>query len=219
MIKTMQKPNLAKYNHRTYDMKTFTQYLTESEKTYTYRIKIVGDIDADFEREFKQQLERFDPASVKAIKKTPILSQPADFPSYPNQAVNIMDVEFRYPATPPQIQQVARLLGVEPDRVSMKNLAWSEGMDQELLGIENQPAPLLGTDYPANTAAQKEQSEDYAAAASDRAVIRNSAEGAAWTVAGGTTPPAATTNDLAQGTESPMTKIKRPPKPATGSQK
>jgi hypothetical protein len=37
-----------------------------------------------------------------------------------------------------------------------------------------------------------------------------------FTIAGGRTPPAKTTNDLPQGDTSPMTNIKRQPKPATG---
>ena len=36
-------------------------------------------------------------------------------------------------------------------------------------------------------------------------------------VAGGKTPPAKTTNDLPMGNNSPMTKVKRPPRPATGA--
>jgi hypothetical protein len=38
-----------------------------------------------------------------------------------------------------------------------------------------------------------------------------------FTVAGGKTPPAKTTNELPQGNKSPMTTIKRQPKPATGA--
>jgi hypothetical protein len=38
-----------------------------------------------------------------------------------------------------------------------------------------------------------------------------------FTVAGGKTAPAKTTNDIPQGTKSPMTKINRPARPATGA--
>jgi hypothetical protein len=38
-----------------------------------------------------------------------------------------------------------------------------------------------------------------------------------FTVAGGKTPPAKTINEIPQGTTSPMTTIKRQPKPATGA--
>ena len=39
-----------------------------------------------------------------------------------------------------------------------------------------------------------------------------------FSVAGGKTPPAKTSNDLPMGTKSPMSNVKRPPKPATGAQ-
>ena len=58
-----------------------------------------------------------------------------------------------------------------------------------------------------------------AAVGKDKQVVKNSAEDAKWTVAGGKTPPAETTNDLPMGVKSPMTTVKRPPKPATGFRK
>ncbi len=91
-------------------------------------------------------------------------------------------------------------------------------MDKELLGIADQK-DLLTTDYPAPDAEQKQLKKDYAADAHDKEVVRNSAAGSRWTVAGGVTPPAETTNDLPMGVKSPMTAVKRPPKPATGFQK
>ena len=37
-------------------MKTFAAYLAESERTYNYRIKIVGDVDKDFANQLKEKL-------------------------------------------------------------------------------------------------------------------------------------------------------------------
>jgi hypothetical protein len=200
-------------------MKNFQYYLTESEKTFDYRIKIVGDVDSDFMKMFREKLKKYDPVKVGEVKKTPILAMPAGFPNFPNQPVNIMDVTFRYPATPPQITQMAELCGLEPDRLSMNDLRWSEGMDKELLGIEEQNQDLLNTPYPANTKEQNDLKKDYTAVGRDKQVVKNSAEDAVWTVAGGKTPPAETTNDLPQGVKSPMTTIKRPSKPETGFRK
>jgi hypothetical protein len=88
-------------------------------------------------------------------------------------------------------------------------------MDQELLGIEEENSPsLLEKDYPANSAEQNKLKKEYAD--SNQQIVKNSAEKATWTVAGGRTPPAVTTNDLPQGVKSPMSTIKRPPRPATG---
>ena len=199
-------------------MKTLAQYLIESEKTFDYRIKIVGDISSDFVKSFKDKLKKFDPAKIGDFKSTPILSKPSDFPSFTNQAVNMIDVSFRYPATPPQIQQVVELLGITADRLVMNELHWSQGIDKELLGISNQ-TDLLTSPYPPNSKEQNDLSKDYTAVGIDKQVVKNSASEATWTVAGGKTPPAKTTNDLPQGVKSPMTTIKRPPKPAAGFRK
>lgn len=199
-------------------MKTFAQYLTESEKTFDYRIKICGDMPPNFAKDFEDQLKKFDPVKISPFKKTPIQSKPIDFPAYTNEAVNIIDASFRYPANLQQVQQIVRLLGLDENRLCMNDLHWSEGMDKELLGIADNK-DLLTSDYPAPDAEQKKLKKDYAAAAHDKEVVKNSASDAKFTVAGGKTPPAQTTNDLPMGVKSPMSNIKRPPKPATGFQK
>jgi len=194
-------------------MKTLAQYLTEGERTHDYRIKVVGDLPPDFMTAFKEQLKKFDPKTVGDVKKTPVMSQPQDFPGFENESVSMMDVSFRYPATMPQIQQMAQLLGLNPDRLCVQQRDYAEGLDQELLGIEKQK-DLLTSEYPEPDAKQKKLKKEYAD--SNQQLIKNSAADAVWTVAGGKTKPAETTNDLPMGVTSPMSKVKRPPKPATG---
>lgn len=198
-------------------MKTFAQYLTESEKTFDYRIKIVGDLPAGFFKEFKTALKKFDPSKITDVKTTPVLSKPTDFPTETNQVVNIIDATFRYPATFQQVQQMARLAGIPENRICMNDLKWSEGIDKELLGIEEQNKDLLAnTEYPANSKEQDQLKKDYAAVAHEKQVVKNSAADAKFTVAGGKTPAAHTTDDLPQNNKSPMSAVKRPPLPDTG---
>lgn len=197
-------------------MKTFQHYLMESRRTFDYRIKIVGDVTADVMKRFREQLKKFDPESIGDDRKTPVMSRPTDFPEFPNESVTMLDASFRYPATPPQIEQIARLLGIDPDRICIHQRDYDEAMDRELLGIDQQRDLLVNTELPAPDKQQKELSRDYAAVGKDKQVVKNSAEDATWTVAGGKTPPAETTNDLPMGVRSPMTTIKRPPRPATG---
>jgi hypothetical protein len=199
-------------------MKTFAHYLTESEKTFDYRIKIIGDIEPGFMKEFQEKLKKFDPVKISPVKKTPIISKHQDFPGIENESVSMLDVTFRYPATPPQIAQMAKLLGLDETRISTNELHWAEGMDKELLGIQDQK-DLLTSDYPAPDAEQKALKKDYSAEPHNKQVVKNSAADATWVVAGGKTPPAQTTNDLPMGVKSPMSTVKRPPKPATGFQK
>jgi hypothetical protein len=195
-------------------MKTFAQYLTESAKTFDYRIKICGEVAPGFLKSFKEKLEKFDPVKISDPKTTPIQAKPVDFPAATNQRVTIIDGTFRYPATPPQIQQFAELLGLAADNICINDLQWSEGMDTELAGIQDQTEPLLTSEYPTDSKEQKQLSQEYANG--NQQIVKNSAEKATWTVAGGKTPPAVTTNDLPQGVVSPMSTVKRPARPATG---
>jgi hypothetical protein len=198
-------------------MKNFQEYLAESQRTYNYRIKIVGDVAPDFVKMLEEKLKQFDPVKISTIKKTPIQAKPADFPAAANESVASMDVEFRYPAIEPQIQQLAQLLGLNPNRIRLLTTAYEDSMAEEKDKIEEQNKDLLtDTDYPAPDAEQKALSKDYSADPYQHAVLKN-AYRSEFTVAGGKTPPAETTNDLPMGTTSPMTRVKRPPRPATGA--
>jgi len=198
-------------------MKNFQQYLTESERTYNYRIKIVGDVAPDFVKALEGKLAQFDIIKISKPKTTPVQLSPADFPKHSNDSVTSMDVEFRYPAIEPQIKQIAQLLMMDPNRIIMLTTPHEEGMDSERERVAAQNKDLLDSDYPADTPEQKALIADYSAPYDEHAVLKNTYR-SDFTVAGGKTPPAKTTNDLPMGNASPMTKTKRPPRPATGAQ-
>ena len=198
-------------------MKYFKDYLAESERVYNYRIKVVGDVAPDFWKALDEKLKQFDVVKSTGVKSTPVQLSPAEFPNFKNESVSHKDVECRYPAIEPQIQQIAQLLGLDPNRIRMLTVPYEESMQTEREKIEDQNKDLLDdTDYPAPDAEQKELSKDYATGPYDHEVVKNAYK-SNFTVAGGKTPAATTTNDLPMGKTSPMTKVKRPPKPATGA--
>ena len=198
-------------------MKNFQQYLAESERTYNYRIKVVGDTPPEFLKELENNLKQFDVVKISSPKTTPVQLKPADFPAHENDRVTHVDVEFRYPAIEPQIQQLAQLLGIDPNRVRMLTVPYEDSMDKERADVEEQNKDLLtDTDFPSDDAKQKELKKDYSAPYDEHAVLKN-AYRSDFTVAGGKTPAAKTTNDLPMGDTSPMTKMHRKPKPPTGS--
>jgi hypothetical protein len=197
-------------------MKKFNEYLAESQRVYNYRIKIVGDVPSGFIKALEEKLKQFDPAKISAVKTAPVQVNPADFPAYSNERVSHMDVEFRYPAIEPQIQQIAQLLGLDPNRIRMLTVPYEDSMNKERTDVEEQNQDLLtDTDYPAPDTQQKALSKDYATGPYDHAVLKN-AYRSDFTVAGGKTPAAETTNDLPMGDDSPMSTIKRPARPLTG---
>jgi hypothetical protein len=199
-------------------MKPFAKYLAESERTYNYRIKVVGDVPAGFFKELKQKCEQFDIVKMSDAKSTPVRKVIPDFPAFPNQAMNIVDVEFKYPAIEPQIKQLAQLLGLDPNRIVMNTTPYEESMDTESVKIADENKDLINDPtYPAPDAQQKALSKDYATGPYDHEVVKNAYK-SNFTVAGGKTAPAKTTNELPMGDKSPFSNIKRTPKPATGAQ-
>ena len=199
-------------------MNTLAKYLAESQRTYNYRIKIVGDVPAGFVKGLEAKLDQFDVVKVSTPKTTPVRKSNTDFPAFPNQSMTIVDVEFRYPAIEPQIKQLAQLMGLDPNRIVMNTTAYEDSLNQEANRVQELNQDLLkDTDYPEDDAEQRALKKDYSAEPHDHVVLKN-AYRSDFTVAGGRTPPAKTTNDLPQGVKSPISNIKRPPRPATGAQ-
>lgn len=198
-------------------MKHFREYLAESQRTYNYRIKFVGEVPVDFVKELNARLNQFDPVKIGTPKETPVLPRSTDFPKYPNEQMTFYDVEFRYPAIEPQIKQLAQLLGMDPNRIVMLTQAHEDGVVDELERTETENKNLLtDTDFPPDTPEQKELIADYSAPYDEHAVLKNTYR-SDFTVAGGKTPAAVTTNDYKVGTTSPMTNVKRPGRPASGN--
>ena len=197
-------------------MKPFAKYLAESERTYNYRIKVVGDVPEGFFKELREKCAQFDVVKMSDAKSTPVRKVIPDFPAFPNQPMKIVDVEFKYPAIEPQIKQLAQLLGLDPNRIVMMATPYEESLDIESDKIADQNQDLLNSPYPAPDAQQKALSKDYATGPYDHAVLKNAYK-SNFTIAGEKTPPAKTTNELPMGNKSPMTNIKRQPKPATGA--
>jgi hypothetical protein len=197
-------------------MKKFNEYLAESQRVYNYRIKIVGDVPSGFIKALEEKLKQFDPAKISSVKTTPVQLNPAEFPAYSNERVSHMDCEFRYPAIEPQIQQIAQLLGLDPNRIRMLTVPYEDSMNKERVDVEEQNKDLLtDTDYPAPDKEQRALSKDYSTGPYDHAVLKN-AYRSNFEIAGGKTPAAQTTNDLPMGDDSPMSAIKRPARPLTG---
>jgi hypothetical protein len=197
-------------------MKKFNEYLAESQRVYNYRIKIVGDVPSGFIKALEEKLKQFDPAKISEVKTTPVQLNPAEFPAYSNERVSHMDCEFRYPAIEPQIQQIAQLLGLDPNRIRMLTVPYEDSMNKERVDVEEQNKDLLtDTDFPAPDKQQKALSKDYSTGPYDHAVLKN-AYRSNFEIAGGKTPAATTTNDLPMGDDSPMSAVKRPARPLTG---
>jgi len=183
-------------------MKTFTEYLTESKQTYSYRIKVAGGCDKDCLKELEDKLSKYDLIKMSDTKTTPVMEDPLDFPGVKNMEVCIFEIELDYPAGQQELFQMIESCTKKPQsqiRIISKHFAetWDENE-----GAEAEEAPLLEKDLPDDADAKK-AGEDYANPS--KAVPEETIK---YEIAGGETPKATTTNDLPQGEKSAMGSVK-----------
>ena len=85
-------------------MKTFKEYLSESKKTYSFKVKIAGELPEDFADRLKARINNRSIIQFEALKTTPVQELPLDFPELKNVEVHIFDVMTEYPLTPQEIE-------------------------------------------------------------------------------------------------------------------
>ena len=102
-------------------MTNFKQYLTESTKEYSYRIKIAGDLSEDFGTKLESSLKKYDVKSLSKGKKTPIQEMPLDFPSLKNEAVTIFELTTMYPASVFEMHShISSYMRLQPNRLVVR---------------------------------------------------------------------------------------------------
>ena len=98
------------------------EILTESKKTYPFKIGIVGapkDIDV---AQLETALQKFVVEKMSAGKKTPIQKRPLDFPALENTEVTYFDVELGYPTTAYGLQQyIKNCCGIQESHLIVRN--------------------------------------------------------------------------------------------------
>jgi hypothetical protein len=200
-------------------MKSFRQYLTESVRSYRYKIKIAGSPDKNWIDLFCMNLQKFDPVKIGSPKSTPIQKEPYGFPGLTNQAVTIIEVEFKYPCTEPMVKQLARLLNHDENLVRMIQSDFDDSVNAEVAQYENQAShsPLL--DHEELEDSGKQASKDYA----DQYLTKISKEAEKDKIemkyAAPKTKPAEDSRKIPGNTKSPLSKVNLPPKPETGATK
>lgn len=198
-------------------MKSLRHYLMESARTYRYTIKIAGDVDKNFMEMFKYNLNKFDPVKIEEPKTTPVQKSPYGFPDLENESITIIKAEFKYPATEPMIQQVAQMLGYNINKVRVLTTDFEDSINDESDKYANQidaeeKQALLNTETLEDNG--KEASKEYANQYLDRVVPKKPSVSIPYSAK--ETPTAPNKSKEGINTNSPMSKINRPDRPATG---
>ena len=116
-------------------MKTFKEYLAESKKTYSFKVKIAGELPENFADDLKSRIENRGIMQFEQMKSTPVQQVPHDFPELKNVEVHIFDVMTEYPLTTTEIEKEIFEMGCcQPGFYKVRNSASPTEIDQITAG-------------------------------------------------------------------------------------
>lgn len=103
-------------------MRSFKEYLTESKKTYNFKVKIAGDVTQANEQLMSILLDKYQLSSFKKVGTTPIQETPLDFPLIKHANVNIYEITLNYPTTQWELHEyLSSNLRIGRDQIVVRN--------------------------------------------------------------------------------------------------
>jgi hypothetical protein len=126
-------------------MKSFREYLVESKKVYSFKVKVAGDLPENFQEGLKKSLEKYQIVTLEKMT-TPVQESPIDFPEHANKEVTIFDLVLEYPITSPEISSYVKEMGVSEECFRVRGSSEPSEYDQLLTSDGNGNA-LLSDPY------------------------------------------------------------------------
>ena len=138
-------------------MKSFTEYLTESKKTYAFNIKVAGDVSKNFAEDLRGALGKFSIVNLTKGKRSPIQEVQLDFPELKNESVTVYELEIHYPTTPQVLEQyIADVCKCSKSHLCVRGAnEHARTLEQEDFKKENAEALLTNSDMGGASAQDK----------------------------------------------------------------
>lgn len=187
-------------------MKNFTHYLSESHKTYEFRIKIANIDPNEKLDQLKNALESYGLNSLSKAKRLPIKETDIDFPNIKNCQIYLLDAVLNYPVSSDQLRAiVCERAGISPANI--------------FVVPKNHPEELWRWDRANSDVREYKQGEDVLtkpledneegkkmgkAYAEAGTLLKELSKTAKWEISGKDSTDFKSTNDSPQGTLSPV---------------
>lgn len=142
-------------------MKPFKEYLTESKKIYSFKIKVAGDLPENFIEDLKSRLDKNSCIKLEEIEKVAGVELPMEFPDMPEREVHVIEMICEYPLTPPEVVNEIQTLGLEQSCFRVRNSLEPSEVDQATLGEILNPDGLLNDPEYKETGPAKTKHRDY----------------------------------------------------------
>jgi hypothetical protein len=143
-------------------MRSFIEILTESKKTYPFKIGVAGELPEGFADMLETSLKKYDVAKMTSGKKTPIQERPLDFPQLQNMQVTYFEVEVNYPTTTQVLQEyIGKCCGIEQSHIIVRNPNEpQEQYQQNAAADDGEYEPMLTKEDMGGESAQKDVGSD-----------------------------------------------------------
>jgi hypothetical protein len=144
-------------------MKSLKDYLTESQKTYSFKVKVAGQVPEKFVETVKSRLEKYGCSKFSQIGSTPIQSTAMDFPELCNIEVTMFEAECAYPVTPPEIlMAIKNSVAISETHLRVRNARESQELDALALDDAQSTKKVKALlDDPEYKEAEKIKSKNY----------------------------------------------------------
>ena len=134
-------------------MKSFHEYLTESKKTYSFKVKVAGDLPEGFKPSVESAMQKYGLVKMSGPKRTPIKEVVMDFPHLSNESVCVFEIEVNYPTTPDVLQDyLSRSLKFPGSHIVVRTPTFEVDQPE----IKDVYQTNLTSEYPKGDDAQKE---------------------------------------------------------------
>lgn len=177
-------------------MRAFKEYLTESTKTYMFRVRVADELSKDRLDKVKKILDKYSLSAISEPKRLPIQQKTFGFEHLNNPEVNVVDVVTNYPCTPQEVQSAFNSAGIALGRI-MITTTNQEVLIAPAASEAGEGKAVLDKDLPKSTYPQMLADLENALASKESSKYQ-------YTYAGEKTKSSKTSNDLPQGNQSPV---------------
>jgi hypothetical protein len=186
-------------------MKSYLEYLFESDKKYGFRVKLaVDEVSKQHMEKIRMCAGKWKLEAISEPKSLPIAEEHTGFAHLKNCAVNIIDMVMDYPCTPNEVQiAIHEATGIPLSHIMVLT------PQQEVLAapiVQEEDAPILTSPYPDEKSPQL--LADLANALKFKSMEMPFAVKPDMNIK--------TSNDYAQSNQGPLTKQNKIPDPYAG---
>ena len=129
-------------------MKSFTDYLMESKKTWKFKIKTVHELTDEQCDRIEKHLMKYDSNGLGAAKKSILQSAPKDFPQHRGYEVFTYEFETNLSAVSSQIQnEVRSMLGLADNTFKIRGEHEPDHDDEAEAEAHEEDKSVKGEDF------------------------------------------------------------------------